>query len=34
VKYRDQAGYQAYIKEETRRLDMLAQKFKVQAKKK
>ena len=34
VKYRDQAGYQAYIKEETRRLDMLAQKFNVQAKKK
>ncbi len=33
VKYRDQAGYQAYIKEETRRLDMLAQKFNVQAKK-
>lgn len=34
VKYRDQAGYQAYIKEETSRLDMLAQKFNVQAKKK
>ena len=34
VKYRDQAGYQAYIEEETRRLDMLAQKFNVQAKKK
>lgn len=34
VKYRDQAGYQTYIKEETSRLDMLAQKFNVQAKKK
>ena len=34
VKYRDQAGYQDYIKEETSRLDMLAQKFNVQAKKK
>jgi tripartite-type tricarboxylate transporter receptor subunit TctC len=34
VKYRDQVGYQAYIKEETSRLDMLAQKFDVQAKKK
>ena len=34
VKYRDQAGYQAYIKEETGRLDMLAQKFNVKAKKK
>ena len=34
VKYRDQVGYQAYIKEETSRLDMLAKKFNVQAKKK
>ena len=34
VKYRDKAGYQSYIKEETSRLDMLAQKFNVRAKKK
>jgi tripartite-type tricarboxylate transporter receptor subunit TctC len=34
VKYRDQAGYQAYIKAETERLDMLAQKFNVKAEKK
>ncbi|MBW2427360.1 MAG: tripartite tricarboxylate transporter substrate binding protein [Deltaproteobacteria bacterium] len=34
VKYRDQAGYQTYIEAETNRLDMLAEKFNVQAKKK
>ena len=34
VKYRDQVGYQSYIKKETSRLDMLAQKFNVRAKKK
>jgi tripartite-type tricarboxylate transporter receptor subunit TctC len=34
VKYRDHDGYQSYIKEETSRLDMLAQKFNVRAKKK
>ena len=31
---RDQAGYQTYIEAETNRLDMLAEKFNVQAKKK
>ena len=34
VKYRDHSGYKAYIKEETARLTMLAEKFDVKAKKK
>ena len=34
VKYRDHSAYKAYIKEETARLEMLAQKFNVKAKKK
>ena len=34
VKYRDHSAYKAYIKEETARLTMLAEKFNVKAKKK
>ena len=34
VKYRNHSAYQAYIKEETGRLEMLAEKFNVKAKKK
>ena len=34
VQFRDQAGYKAYIEEQTRQLDMLANKFNVKARKK
>lgn len=34
VKFRDRAGYKAYIEEQTKQLDMLAKKFNVKAKKK
>ena len=32
VRYRDQAAYKAYIEQETKRLELLAKEFDIQAK--